>query len=364
MKIGLLTVYSFNYGSYFQATSLLYKLRDMGYECELINERFKEKQWANLRLLYAFYSFIPKPINKVLGHFLPQYNTFLCLQKDVEKLPQSPAGLKDVEILCNNYDCIVLGSDEVWSASPRSIRYTEEYFGYRMTKPHIAYAPSGALFDLEDNELCNKAAEGIKTFKSIAVRDAYTQKVVRNLTGREARLVLDPTLLNPYFIKGNGKCHGGYVLLYGSDYSDEQQRLIKKMASDHGWQIVALGWPQKWADRFCNPPTAEEFQNIFECAEYCVPSTFHGTIFSILHEKQFVTMLSPLRGRKVTMLLQQLGLEDRLWSQTCNMDKEIDYHKVNGLLECLRKESEEYLTDALQTVAREADEATLRINTR
>lgn len=353
MKIGLLTTYSFNYGSYFQATSLLNKLKDMGHECELINECFKEKQWTNLRLLYTFHSFVPKPISKVLGHLLPQYNTFLCLQKDVLKLPQSPAKLKDMESLCNLYDCIVLGSDEVWSASPKSIRYTEEYFGYRMTKPHFAYAPSGTLFDLEDVDLCNKAAEGIRSFKNIAVRDVYTQEVVRKLTGREACLVLDPTLLNPYFIKNNEKHHGGYVLLYGSDYSEEQQRLIKRMAADHNWQIIALGWPQKWADKFCNPSTAEEFQNIFEYAEYCVPSTFHGTIFSILHEKQFVAMLSPLRGRKVTMLLQQLGLEKRLWSQSCNMDEEIDYHRVNQLLQCLRRESEQYLTDALQVISLE-----------
>jgi len=355
MKIGLLTVYSFNYGSYFQATSLLKKIKDMGYECELINERFKEKQWVNLKLLYAFYSFIPKPINKILGHFLPQYNTFLYLQKDIQKLPQSPVKLKNMESLCNNYDCIVLGSDEVWSASPKSIRYTEEYFGYRITKPHIAYAPSGTLFDLDDAELCAKAAEGIKSFKSIAVRDVYTQEVVRKLTGRTAYLVLDPTLLNPYFLKNRKKHHGGYVLLYGSDYSEEQQGLIKRLAAEHDWQIIALGWPQKWADKFCNPSTAEEFQNVFEYAEYCVPSTFHGTIFSILHEKQFVAMLSPLRCRKVTMLLQQLGLENRLWNPTCNMNETIDYYKVNQMLECLRKESEKYLADALQAISLETN---------
>lgn len=353
MKIGLLTTYSFNYGSYFQATSLLNKLNDMGNECELINERFKEKKWINLRLLYAFHFFTPKPIRKLLGELLPQYNTFLCLQKDILKLPQSPIKIRDMESLSKCYDCIVLGSDELWSASPRSIRYTEEYFGYGMTKPHITYAPSGTLFDLNNVDLCDRASKGMKTFQNIAVRDVYTQEIVRKLTGREACLVLDPTLLNPYFIKNTEEHHGGYVLLYGSDYSEEQQRHIKRMAIDHNWRIVALGWPQKWANEFYSPSSAEEFQEIFEYAEYCVPSTFHGTIFSILHEKQFVTMLSPLRGRKVTMLLQQLGLENRLWSQSCNMDEEINYCRVNELLQRLRRESEQYLTDALQAISLE-----------
>lgn len=353
MKIGLLTVYSFNYGSYFQATSLLYKLKDMGHNCELINERFKEKQWTNLRLLYTFHSMIPQPLRKMLGCLLPQYNTFLCLQKDVIKLPQSPPRIKDMESLCELYDCIVLGSDEVWSASPRSIRYTPEYFGYNITKPHIAYAPCGSLFDLENPDLRSRVADGIKSFQNIAVRDVYTQEMVKKTTGREVCLVLDPTLLNPYFIKGTESHHGGYVLLYGSDYSEEQQSHIKRMAARHNWQIVALGWPHKWANRFCNPSTAGEFQDIFEHAAYCVPSTFHGTIFSILHKKQFVTMLSPLRGRKVTMLLQQLGLESRLWNQTCNMDEEIDYSEVNQLLENLRRKSEKYLEDALEAVSLE-----------
>lgn len=129
------------------------------------------------------------------------------------------------------------------------------------------------------------------------------------------------------------------------------------MAAAHDWQIIALGWPHKWADKFCNPDTADEFQNIFECAEYCVPSTFHGTIFSILHEKQFVTMLSPLRSRKVLMLLQQLGLENRLWNSACNMDEPINYYTVNQLLAGLRAESEEYLSKALQAISLEKEQS-------
>lgn len=228
MKIGLLTVYSFNYGSYFQATALLNKIKDMGYECELINERFKEKQWTNLRLLYALYSFIPRPINKLLGQLLPQYNTFLSLQQDVGKLPQSSAVLKDMEYICNNYDCIVLGSDEVWSASSKSIRYTEEYFGYRISKPHIAYAPSGTLFNLHDADLCRKATVGIKSFKSIAVRDVYTQKVVEKLTGRKVGLVLDPTLLNPYFIKNKKSILKDMCFCMAQIIQKNSRRLLKK----------------------------------------------------------------------------------------------------------------------------------------
>ena len=150
MKIGLLTVYSFNYGSFYQAKALQKQLQDMGHECELINEEFKKNEWKNLFLLYTFHKVIPAFCRPLICKILPQYNTFLKLQKDVATLPQSPASIRKMEEISKRYDCIVLGSDELWSANPGSIRFTPAYFGYGITCPHIAYAPSATLFDIED----------------------------------------------------------------------------------------------------------------------------------------------------------------------------------------------------------------------
>lgn len=353
MKIGLLTVYSFNYGSYYQAVALQMQLTDMGHECELIHEAFKKNEWMNLFLLYTFHHCMPTFLRPAICKILPQYNTFLQLQTDVEKLLQSPEKVLKMEEISKRYDCIVLGSDELWSANPASIRYTPAYFGYGITCPHITYAPSGTLFEINNEELCKKVKNGINSYEQIAVRDVYTRDMVEKVTGRKVPVVLDPTLLNPFFASPDDrKVKGEYILVYGQDYDEEQRKLVRDIAEKKQMKIMALGWPQDWTDGFLNPDTAQGFQDAFLHAAFSFPSTFHGTIFSILHQRPFVSMLNPLRGGKVKMLLEQLQLEDRIYSTETkgHVEEEIDYNKVFDYLDKLRQASLRYLTNALNLV--------------
>lgn len=353
MKIGLLTVYSFNYGSFYQAVALQKQLQDMGHECELINEEFKKKEWKNLWLLYTFHKVIPQFLRPLISKILPQYNTFLKLQGDVSGLPQSPAVVTKMEEISKRYDCIVLGSDELWSANPGSIRYTPAYFGYGITCPHITYAPSATLFDMDNEKLCETVREGMNSYSHIAVRDVHSKAVVKKITGREVPVVLDPTLLNPFFAKKEDEeIQGEYILIYGQHYDEEQRALIKETAKQYQMKIYALGWPQDFADGFLNPETAGDFQQAFVKAAYSFPSTFHGTVFSILHRRPFVSMLNPLRGAKVKMLLEQLQLSDRIYQEGHPeiVRQKIDYSVVFERIDALRKVSLDYLTDALRSV--------------
>ena len=76
MKIGLLTVYSFNYGSYFQAVALQKQIEALGHDCELINEQFKRNEWKNLQLLYSFDEKVPSIFKPLISKIFPQYCFF------------------------------------------------------------------------------------------------------------------------------------------------------------------------------------------------------------------------------------------------------------------------------------------------
>lgn len=225
------------------------------------------------------------------------------------------------------------------------------FFGYGINCPHIAYAPSATLFDLNDDKLVSEVKAGLKTFSDIAVRDKYSQTVVEKLIDKEVPVVLDPTLLNPFFISPKKSKNKGYILIYGEDYSVEQIKLIKSKAKEYNWRISCLGWPHSWADEFINPESVIAFQNTFKYAEYCFPSTFHGTIFSILHEKQFMTMTNALRNQKVRMLLEQLDLIENLYIDGINATMpHINYENVNKKISNYRKESLNYLVNALSKI--------------
>lgn len=357
MKIGILTVYSFNYGSYFQATALYKELERLGYEVEFINEKFKKMKWGNLFLLYSFDSLLPESLKETISKLLPQYRTFLQLKKDVSLYKESSPSKLDLRKLTEKYDLVILGADEMWSASKKSIRYTKEHFGYNISCPHISYATCGSLFDMNNSKLKKKAAAGLKTFKSISVRDEYTSKFVKKLAGKDAEIVLDPTLLNPYFVRkyndlegiyaDDGSNYKNYVLLYGQHYDESQRNYIIKKAKELDCKILSLGWPVDFADGFLNPKTAEDFQKCFALAKFCFPSTFHGTIFSILNHRPFLSMVNSLRGKKIKMLLKDLYLKDRIYSNKKTDYADIDYDKVEKVLEKKRSYSRNILLNAI-----------------
>lgn len=62
MKIGIVTIYHANMGSYFQATALLNYLKDKGYDCELVNASVRGKHMARYYMSEIGRKFLNKKI--------------------------------------------------------------------------------------------------------------------------------------------------------------------------------------------------------------------------------------------------------------------------------------------------------------
>lgn len=356
MKIGLLTTYSFNYGSYHQAVALQKKLEDMGHECELINEKIKMFKWFNLFCMYTFNPILPKFIKDIIAKKIPQYNSFRMIENDTKELTVSPARIKKLDKLSKRYDCVIVGSDELWSANKDSIRFCPEYFGLGWNVPLVSYATCAIKLTADDEVMNTKIREGLSKFTAVSVRDVKSYENVKAIKKDLCvETVIDPTLLNPYFVPENAETNDAdekYVLLYGQHYDEQQKKFIKNLAKKENAKIYCVGWEQTWTDKFVNVTSAKKLQETFSKATFCFPSTFHGTIFSILNHKQFVAMLNPLRGEKVKLLLELLRIEKSIYCPDSIDAEWINYEEVDNRLEDLRQCSECYLKDALEEVAK------------
>ena len=82
------------------------------------------------------------------------------------------------------------------------------------------------------------------------------------------------------------------------------------------------------------------FLALFRDAEYVFTSSFHGTAFSIIFEKQFMSYMEHNKER-VCNLLKELGINERI-SRNIAIQK-IDYEYVNRKLELLTNNSKNYL---------------------
>lgn len=349
MKIGLLTVYYANFGSYYQAASLAKQLEALGHECEIVNASIRRKYAMKFLAGALGEKVLPKVVVDAIAKRVPAFRIYQTLKDDIDGLPISPKIFTE-EALSKRYDCIIVGSDELWSATSPVMYFIPAYFGIGVTCPHISYATSASTLCDPDAQLEKKMAEGISSFRALSVRDPETQRWVKKWTGKTVPLVLDPTLLYPYFQdQGTG---GQGILVYGEHFAASHVRLIQNYARQHKMQLHAICWKHDWCDSFIEVQSAAHLQQCFSEADFCVVSTFHGTVFSILHQRPFASFAAPGRKNKVSRLLEVLELSDCFWPEDCTAPVcfKADYESAYERLAVLRQNSLQYLVDALKQV--------------
>jgi len=114
----------------------------------------------------------------------------------------------------------------------------------------------------------------------------------------------------------------------------------------------------EFGDRQLFDVAPDDFVNLIRGAEYVLTDSFHGSVFSILHHKQFVTFnrfsgaSGNSRNSRIDSLCGLLGLEKRRYHQDILLEAAapIDYEAVEQKLTVLRRESADYLAQSLKHV--------------
>lgn len=250
----------------------------------------------------------------------------------------------------------LVGSDEVFAID---VGFNPFMYGIDINKPIFSYAASfgsSTYNDLEKKNLCEKIQNGLATFKSISVRDENTFQIVKKLTRRDdLKIVCDPVLLfgfsgiYPSPLKNKNK---SFVLIYSYDknMNDKNEvKQIRKFARKNNLAIISVGFYHSWADKNIN---VDPFELIkwFDYCSFVITDTFHGTVLSILRNKQFASKIRT-NNNKLGFLLSQHNLCDRAIKNFDDLDSlfntKIDFDSVNKIVEDNRKHSYEFLKDSL-----------------
>lgn len=100
-------------------------------------------------------------------------------------------------------------------------------------------------------------------------------------------------------------------------------------------------------------PPIEEWIRSFYDADFVITDSFHGTVFSIIFNKPFISIGNESRGKaRFTSLLSMFNLENRLVSHASEINPElvnapIDFDMVNSKLYEMRKHAITFLKDSL-----------------
>ncbi|HEX2946776.1 MAG TPA: polysaccharide pyruvyl transferase family protein [Clostridia bacterium] len=375
MKAGILTFHhAHHYGAQLQAYALMRAARKAGAECEIIdyvrtdtvegNRLFKKGLSARSMLSNA-----NTLIN--LGRLKNRYARFESFVHDDMNLSEKFYG--SYEQLKNDapvYDVYICGSDQIWNP----LIYKENTFDpaffadFAKDGRRIAYAPSFGISSIPEDkrELLKNYLE---RFECLSVREKQGESIIREITGREAQTVLDPTLLldgdDWSSISAAPAFKEPYILCYFITDARKYGDFVQVLSDKYKLPVVSL-----CGSRRVVPQTRhsvldagpKEFLGLFRNAAAVLTDSFHGTVFSINFKREFYSFESSQKSEKAVnsrlySILDRLGLLSRIFPHTMELEefknkvdtlsKAIDYSEVEKLLEKERNVSADYLKGAL-----------------
>lgn len=249
-------------------------------------------------------------------------------------------------------EALIVGSDQIW----RPVMYDAvKYYFLGFTGDsdilRVAYAPSVALDKWPyKEEVTVKLRELIKKFSAVSVREASSVQLVKENLGVDAQWVFDPTMLlkkEDYIdvCKNEPESKEPFVFAYILDMTDEKCQMAEMTAKTLGCGVRYLS-----ADKVKKEDTIEKWLANFRDAKYVITDSYHGTVFSLIFQKQFYTFYNTYRGNaRMDSLKKISGLEDRFITEPVeSLGREIDYADVEEKLEKMRVGSVEYLASALK----------------
>lgn len=361
MKIGILTQpLHNNYGGLLQNFALQEVLRSMGHTVVTLDINYQPYKISFLKRCIKFGGRLLKKIKGdksiLFIDVVKQVNFFNTPQKEQKRfidkyIVRESFCLPLEKTFWSNHelDALIVGSDQVWRSrfSPFILNYFLDFAEGKDIKK-ISYAASFGVDNWEGgDDLIEPVKNLLQQFTAISVREQSGVEICRSIFGQDATLVLDPTLLLkaenykkiiPERQSTTDKTCAVYVL----DMTTEKQNLINKVCREKGLSIKYIGRPNR--EGF---PSLECWLSDILYSEYVITDSFHGTVFSILFQKQFTTIMNESRGAaRFDTLLNMLNLKERLVSAKDELiiDKPIDYVKVENILNERRKHSYEFIS--------------------
>lgn len=356
MRVCIITVYnSENCGSYLQAFALKETLQRLGHMVVFYQRKrgIAPPSWSRV-----LKSIIIKTIEgkyKELPYFIKTHLTFRKWEKTFEVISAS-------EEIANPCDCYFFGSDTLWNLDSEHFLYDHEvYWGAKFSgKQLFTYAVSVSNTSFETLMKHKFVMSDINNFKKISVRDNHTHEVVSKLTTINVNDVCDPTLLiniqdYNWLVcdKIRRKIQGTYLLIYVFEdhvFTHEEQQTIKTFSRKNGLKIVSLGEKRKWCD-YSFHYSPDTFVTLFKYADRVITNTFHGTIFSIIYRKNFVSLA--VKKIKVKELLDEFCLNSQNIKSVEQIDdilsKSVDYNLAENVINKKVRKSIQYINDCLST---------------
>lgn len=311
-RLGVLTFHRcINYGSYWQARCLVEGLRAMGHDAVLLDHDSSRVTFREWRC--ALRPVLPTPVPPADRKlYAAKVRKFL---EALEALPLSERFSLERPQEMAFFDCVVVGSDEVWNLAHPWYGHKPIFYGEGLcTARLVAYAASFGHQSWVQG-LPAAWADRLRRFDVIAVRDGNSAALVARSLGKEAARVLDPCL---QFAPSGGSMATdmtsprGYIAVYGHNFSAGFCERLLAHARRHSLRVLSIGYRNDWADAQWLSAGPEDFATAMAGARAVATNFFHGCVFALRHGRALLCESSPYRAIKIDDLLSSLDARHHL----------------------------------------------------
>lgn len=361
IKVGILTFHdAHNYGAVLQAYALKEYIKKIeNVQVQIINyhhynipdgfpKRRKISKMSIENIVKHIYSF--KDHNSRWNKF----NNFI--KKLIDNADEVYTSEEELEKL--DIDVWICGSDQIWNTEITRGFNKGFFLDFETKGKKVSYAVSMGIPKLEE-KYEEQFKESINKIDNISVREETLKEYAEKFADKKVFKSVDPTLLlevedyEKLLVKDN-KIKEKYLLIYALGPDERLTQIANKLSNERKLKIVEINDFKK-RNYFCDQISnagPEDFITLIKNAECIITNSFHGTIFSIIFEKEFYTITRMNRNSRMENILSIVDMKDRLLNSVNEIDsvKPVNYSVAKERLKKEVEMSKKFLEDSILNI--------------
>lgn len=387
--VAILTKYyqNYNYGGMLQGYALYSVIKNLGYSVDIISYDVRENANSVYPSIiqqtkqYGIGAAIPKVAEKVIAkgkYFIKDVlNERKSLFDQFEEDNEAGTDLYNDDSLNNlkrEYKVFVSGSDQIWN--PNAVRNL--YLQTFVSEPYrkVSYAASIGRDNFSEYE-AGIMIPAISSFGVIGVREKTAKELLEKYISQKVTTVLDPTLLLSIEewekISAKRLIDTKYALVYFFSDSMEVRKKAQDFCKQQGLELVVIPYAKQEYNLFdskgpgkrINAVGPREFVSLIKNAEFVFTDSFHGAVFSLIHQVPFAVFERNKSGHvsmnsRLYDLLDLFQERNRLVSvddfERIPELASINVDRIKKILSMNRTISLRFLTDSIHCGIRQYDE--------
>ncbi len=258
------------------------------------------------------------------------------------------------------FDFFSIGSDQVWNPTYPSTSAIK-FLSFTDRNKKLAFAPSFGISELPDYTK-EHYAKWLSDFNMLSVREARGAQIIKELNGKEAEIICDPTITIERDIwesiekKPSFDTQKPYAITYflGNE-TNAYRRFIEKTCKESDLQII--NFFDIWeGEHFTIGPA--EFIYLIRNSKAVFTDSFHAAVFSIIFERDFMVFDRVEEGRtmssRLKTLLSTFSLEDRMYEKG-KVFTRADFSHTKDIIRKEKEKAFDFLRRSIETNLRNSD---------